>query len=94
MAAGLAATTSNSAREAHDRSRTGARLAALESFRFLGEDRLTPAAAAQLGDGVRCTAGHQQQIVGPRAARGQRGSQYAFTERFHRAQWRLRGADR
>jgi CubicO group peptidase (beta-lactamase class C family) len=52
MSAGLAETASGSAREAYARRRTGERLAALESFYTLGEDRLSPAAAALLGNGA------------------------------------------
>lgn len=52
MASGLAATASGSAREAGERARTGARLAAAKRFRYLGEDELTGAAAALLRDGA------------------------------------------
>ena len=52
MAPGLAATAAASAREAYGRRRAGARIAAAKSFRYLGEDALTPAASKQIGDGA------------------------------------------
>jgi CubicO group peptidase (beta-lactamase class C family) len=52
MAKGLAETASASAREGYDRRRTGARLAALESFRYLGEDRLSASSTALLSNGA------------------------------------------
>jgi D-alanyl-D-alanine carboxypeptidase len=67
MAKGLAATASASGREAAGRRRVGKRLAALQSFRFLGEDRLSPAAATLLGDGATHAVEYQLDAGGERA---------------------------
>jgi CubicO group peptidase (beta-lactamase class C family) len=52
MGKGLAETASGSAREAHDRLRTGQRVAALTAFRFIGEDDLAATPLGRRGETV------------------------------------------